>query len=422
MTTAPHAFDTDLVETLEELKAAEPVTRALKAVETQLDEAIEAQKRLVLIEAPSYHEMERAKVYAEMLKDAGLTDVRVDDCANVWGYIRGTGNTGQSVVLEGHLDTVFAFGSAKAIHVDDDGRIHCPGICDDTRALAANLNVLWALMREGVKPVHDIVIAGTVCEEGLGGMKGMKALLESLDKETHVLATVSIDGPTATDFYANATGMVDWEVEMRGPGGHAWLKPGTPSAVQAACRAAVLAADLELPDDPKTSLTVSLIEGGQAIHGIAERAVFKMNARSNSQAVLDDLNDRFITACQQGADEENARWNRPGVITMTAKKILDIPAGCQPDDARIIQAAKLVTQAVGVEPKFCRGGCTNSNMSIARGIPAVTLGRGGDEYGTHTLAEWFDPKGVWRCEQKSILLLLLLAGLDGVTQPLGETL
>lgn len=61
-------------------------------------------------------------------------------------------------------------------------------------------------------------------------------------------------------------------------------------------------------------------------------------------------------------------------------------------------------------------------MSIARGIPAVTLGRGGDEYGTHTLAEWFDPKGVWRCEQKSILLLLLLAGLDGVTQPLGETL
>ena len=62
MTTAPHAFDTDLVETLEELKAAELVTRALKAVETQLDEAIEAQKRLVLIEAPSYHEMERAKV------------------------------------------------------------------------------------------------------------------------------------------------------------------------------------------------------------------------------------------------------------------------------------------------------------------------------------------------------------------------
>lgn len=366
MTTVPHAFDNDLVETLGELKATEPVIRALMAVETQLEEAIEAQKRLVLIEAPSTHEMKRALAYAEMLKDAGLIDVRVDDHANVWGYVRGTGNTGKSVVLEGHLDTVFALGSAKAIHVDDEGRIHCPGICDDTRALAANLNVLWALMREGVKPVHDIVIAGTVCEEGLGGMKGMKALLESLDKETHVLATVSIDGPTATDFYANATGMVDWEIEMRGPGGHAWLKHGTPSAVQAACRAAVLAADLELPDDPKTSLTVSLIEGGQAIHGIAERAVFKMNARSNSQAVLDDLNDRFLKACQQGADEENARWNRPGVITMTAKKILDIPAGCQPDDARIIQAAQLVTQAVGVEPKFCRGGCTNRAICLLR--------------------------------------------------------
>ncbi len=113
---------------------------------------------------------------------------------------------------------------------------------------------------------------------------------------------------------------------------------------------------------------------------------------------------------------------RPGTLKMEAKKILAIPAGSQPDNARIIQAAKLVTKASGVEPNFLPGGCTNANTAIAKGYPAVTLGRGGEEFGAHTLAEWFNPEGVWRCEQKSVLMLLMLAGLDGAAAPLGETL
>lgn len=63
---------------------------------------------------------------------------------------------------------------------------------------------------------------------------------------------------------------------------------------------------------------------------------------------------------------------------------------------------------------------TNTNsLSSAASLP-VTLGRGGEEYGTHTLKEWFNPKGVYACEQKSILMLSVLAGLDGVIAPLDK--
>lgn len=416
------SFDRDLVETLEVLKNHAGVKTALQAVKDRLPDAVECQKELVLIEAPTHHEEQKAQRYAEMLAQAGLEDVRVDEHFNVWGYVRGTGRTGKSILIEGHLDTVFAFGDVKGITTDEQGRIHCPGICDDTRALAANLNVLWALKSAGLHPVHDIVLAGTVCEEGLGGTAGMGWLLDSLKNETQVLATISIDGPTAENFYANATGIVDWEVEISGPGGHAWLKHGTPSAVQAAGRAIGLIADIEAPETPKTSFTVSLVKGGQAIHGIAERAKFSANLRSNSQDVLEKLNDDFLAACRRGVELEEARWGRPGTLKMEAKKILAIPAGSQPDNARIIQAAKLVTKASGVEPNFLPGGCTNANTAIAKGYPAVTLGRGGEEFGAHTLAEWFNPEGVWRCEQKSVLMLLMLAGLDGAAAPLGETL
>lgn len=396
-------------EVVSQLKVHPQVKTALQAVVDQLPEAIEHQKNLALIEAPTRHEEKKARAYAELLKSAGLKDVTVDEHANVYGFLPGTGHTGKSVLLEGHLDTVFSFGDVKELTVDDEGRIHCPGICDDTRALAANWSVVKAFVDGKIKTKHDIIVAGTVCEEGLGGLDGMRWLLEELAQKTEVIASVSIDGPSADVFYANATGMVDWDFMFEGPGGHAWLAFGVPSAIYAASRAVTKLADLPIPETPKTILTASLIEGGQAIHAIASKASFKINARSNSQEVLDELEAKVLACVDEAVLEENRRWGKTDVIKVKKTKILGIPAGSQPDDCDIIQIAKAVTRAVGVEPTFKKGGCTNGNMAIAKGIPAVTLGRGGVEFGTHTLAEWFDPKDVWRCEQKSVLMLCLLA-------------
>ena len=110
------------------------------------------------------------------------------------------------------------------------------------------------------------------------------------------------------------------------------------------------------------------------------------------------------------------------MVKVEYDKLLDIPAGSQNDQCRMIQATEAVTEALGIDPCLKPGGCTNANMAIAKGIPAVCLGRGGREYGTHTLNEWFDPRGVEACEQKSLLLLLTLAGLDTRSAPLADTL
>ena len=415
-------YDADITQTVEQLLATDDVKQALGLVKEQLLETIEIQKELALIEAPSFHEEKKAKRYAELLREAGLQDVVMDDRFNVWGRWPGSGNTGKSVLLEGHLDTVFSFGDVKGLTVDEEGLIHCPGICDDTRAIAANLSVFEALKTLGIRPYHDIIFAATVCEEGLGGMIGMKTLLQGLEEKTEVLATISIDGPTNNVFYANATGMVDWTVTFTGPGGHAWTASEMPSAIHAACRAASMIADIKLPTEPKTTVTVSLVEGGQAIHAIAQTCTLKINARSNSQEALERLNTGMIEAFKKGAELENRAKGTPGMVKVEYDKLLDIPAGSQNDQCRMIQATEAVTEALGIDPCLKPGGCTNANMAIAKGIPAVCLGRGGREYGTHTLNEWFDPRGVEACEQKSLLLLLTLAGLDTRSAPLADTL
>lgn len=383
-------FSPKIVEAVETVKTSPSVQRAFDYVKDHLEETIRDQKELVLIEAPTGHEKAKAERYLSMLREAGLDDIYMDEHFNVIGKLHGTGNTGCSVLLEGHLDTVFSFGDVKGIETDAEGRIHCPGICDDTRAIAANLAVLRAFKAANLRPVHDIYFCGTVCEEGLGGMKGMAWTLDQLKDKTNLLATISIDGATAEIFYANATGMIDLEVTIEGPGGHAWTACERVSAIHTAGLA------------------------------IAQKAVFKINARSNSQAALNEIEEQIYHAIRRGVEIEQKKEGGEGELSLSIEKTLDVPAGSQPDDAAIIQLAKLATQAVGRNYKFLPGGCTNTNMSIERGIPAVTLGRGGEEYGTHTLKEWFNPKGVYACEQKSILMLSVLAGLDGVIAPLDK--
>lgn len=405
-------FDQDLQVIFQSLLANSEVKKALSFLEKDAHNTIAQQKELVMVEAPTFQEETRSRYYAKMLEQAGLKDVQMDDRYNVWGKIYGTGNTGKCILLEGHLDTVFNFGDVKEV-VEKDGKLYAPGICDDTRALVANLSVIRALVQHDIKPYHDIMVAGTASEEGMGAMSGMQYLVNH--KAEEIIAAISIDGPSNDVIYYNATGMINYDVTYNGPGGHAYLAFGTPSALHAMGRAIAALGDMQVPTTPKTTYTVSLAKAGQAIHGIAQEANFKINMRSDDAQTLADLESRAVSIFKQAAEQENTRWGKPDSITVKIEKILNVPAGQQSEDCRILQAAKLATMSLGITPRPLLGGCTNTNMAIARNIPAITYGRGGIEYGTHTLGEWFDPTGVHICEQKSLLLLLALAGLTGVT-------
>ena len=153
------------------------VKEALAFIEANQPEAIEEQKELVLIEAPTGHEENRAKVFAEKFKALGLEDVHTDRGGNVIGIRRGTGKG----PIEGHMDTVFPFGTVKGVE-EKDGFLYAPGIGDDTRALAMLLCLIRTLNKTGIQTAGDIVFVGTTREEGMGGLGGMKDFLADNDR------------------------------------------------------------------------------------------------------------------------------------------------------------------------------------------------------------------------------------------------
>ncbi len=409
---SPYNVKQEIRTTFAKLMDMEQIRNGIAFIEADQPRCIEEQKVMVTIEAPTFAEEKRAQCYAERLKDLGLDNVHIDKQGNVMGTRPGKGN-GPKILLEAHLDTVFPFGT-DVTPIERDGKIFAPGICDDTRGLTANLSVIRALQASGIETQGDIVFAGTVREEGLGGMWGMKAILAD---NPDIAATISIDGSGCDTIIYQGTGIRNFEVTYTGPGGHAYSAFGTPSPLHAAARTIAKLSDMRPPSTPKTTFTVSLIEGGHAIHAIAQKAAFKINLRSDDPVELDKLQARAIAIFDEGAREENERWGS-SVITVEAKMILDVPAGLQADDCGIVQAAWQATECLGITPRLVPGGCTNTNMPISIGIPAVTLGRGGKEGGVHSLGEWFDPEGTFRCPQKSFLLLLALAGVVGVSSGL----
>lgn len=399
---------------LERLLAMDEIADALNWIQNDQARCVSEQKRLTLVEAPSFHEQERAEVYAGMFQELGLSDVRIDQGGNVLGLRKGQGG-GPRILVEAHMDTVFPLGSVKAVK-EGDGFLFAPGISDDTRGLAIILSMIRALDACGIQTRGDLLFAGTTREEGMGGMEGVKFLLN--DQQGKIDACVSIDSASMATIIYEATGLRTVEVTFHGIGGHAFGAFGqVANPLHAAARAVAKIADLQVPQTPKTTFCVSNFHAGNdaGVHAIPPSASIKINYRSNDAALLEALDQQIFQAIEEACAEETARWGKDA-ITWDSRTLCDIPAGSQSPHAPVVEGLYAVLKAMGLQPVFQRGGATNCSIAIAQNIPAVCIGTcycpGGENINTldHTLEERFPVAGAYKGVQAALLTALLCAG------------
>ena len=202
--------------TLKTLTERSDVQDALSFMEADQENIIQRQMELTLIPAPTFHEENKAARLLEMFKEEGLEDCHIDEFGNAVGLRRGTGG-GKTVLVEGHMDTVFPLDTELKM-VREDGWIRCPGIVDDTRGCASVLSTIRGLNAAGIQTKGDIYFVGTTREEGMGALGGMK------DYVTHhpeLEASISIDGDGYQQIVYQATGIYTYEFNFYGIGGHA---------------------------------------------------------------------------------------------------------------------------------------------------------------------------------------------------------
>lgn len=411
------------------------VTRGRRLVEDLDEETLRLQVELTEIPAPPFGEAVRAARMAKHFESAGLRRVRIDSVGNVLGDLPplagGEGESGDPdrtvegktveptaegtaeeegpvLLVSAHLDTIFPEGTDVRVR-REDGRLFGPGISDDGRGLAALVTLARVLTSLGPPLRSRVRFVATVGEEGVGDLRGVRHLFSSAATRRDASGFVSLDGAGLGRIVTRGLGVRRLRLTVSGPGGHSWVDRGTPNPIHALAGAVTGMADTNLRGDPPVGLTVSRWGGGTSINAIPGEAWIELDLRSESGNHLRDLEDRVRRLTSGAVAAANARM-RDGSLTLKVEVIGDRPAGSTDPDSSLVQAAVDATRVVGQEPELVASS-TDSNIPMSMGIPAITMGAGGEAGNAHTTDEWFGnrggPEGVFR----ALLTVLLAAGL-----------
>lgn len=371
------------------------------------------QERLIAlteIEAPPFKETNRAIEFAGRIKALGIDRVWIDAEGNVLGFLNGSYGR-RTIAIDAHLDTVFPEGTDVRVRIKND-TLHAPGIGDDTRGLAMLLTLLETINTAKIKPVDNILFVGSVGEEGLGDLRGVKYLFR--DDGPQINTWISIDGGSIGRINNKALGSYRYKVTYEGPGGHSWGAFGLANphhALGEAISRFVKTADSYTATGPKTSYNVGVISGGTSINSIPFESSMEIDIRSIDPSRLDVMEGLLKTATMQALEAQNTLKRKGPDLTLDFKKIGNRPSGELSESLPLIQRALAATEYFEITPRLTRGS-TNANIPISLGIPAITIGRGGQGENAHSLNEWWVNEEGHKAIQLALLILLSEAGIE----------
>ena len=380
------------------------VKAAIDGAKASEAQTIEDQIRFCEIPAPSFKEEVRGRELQRVFQQLGLQNVRVDKAGNVLGDYAGAAPR-PHVVMAAHLDTVFPEGTN--VKVRREGAVlHGPGIGDDCRGLAVIVAAVREMKKAGVRTAGTVTFVANVGEEGLGDLRGVKEMFNSTLKD-QIDRFVSIDG-TGIHVTNVAVGSHRYRITFTGPGGHSFGAFGMANPMGAMGRAIAKIQEIQVPKQPKTTFNVGRIGGGTSVNSIPFEGWMELDMRSSDPSSLAAVDANIQKAIDAAVVEENARWGKPGIITVKKELVGDRPAGSTPENSAIVKDGLAVATVLGFNANLGEGS-TDSNLPMSLHVPAITVGGGGRGHDAHALTESFDTTDAWQGTQYAILLAVSLA-------------
>jgi acetylornithine deacetylase/succinyl-diaminopimelate desuccinylase-like protein len=408
--TAPGAAQVSPAEAgaaVKRIVAGAPFRKAAAALDSSHEQWVRDIITLTEIPAPPFKEAARARAYRDMFAARGLAAVEIDEEGNVLGLRKGTGG-GPLVVVSAHLDTVFPEGTDVKVRREGD-KLFAPGVGDDSAGLATQLALIDAMNAGGVRTRSDILFVGTVGEEGLGDLRGVRHLFTKGKYRDKAKAFFSLDGGGLEGIVTGGAGSKRYRVTFKGPGGHSYGAFGIVNPMAAMSSAISELYRTQVPAKPKTTFSASVVGGGTSVNAIPEEVWLEVDMRSESAAELARLERRFLAIVAEAAAAENAaRSTASGAVSAEPKVIGDRPAGQTSESADIVRFAAAAYRAEGLKAAF-HSASTDSNLPISLGIPAVTLSRSASGGRAHAPDEWVGVEKADNVKVKRIALLTILA-------------
>ncbi len=291
---------------------------------------------------------------------------------------RGSGT--RRILLAGHLDTVFAPGTAAARPFRvEDGTAYGPGVSDDKGGVLAGLAAAEVLTALGRDTYAELVLLTTPDEEI--GSVGSRPLLAALAADADAALCLECARENG-DLVAARKGVADVEVTLQGRAAHAGIEPER--GANAALAAAHLTVAVQQLNGrwPSVTLNVGVLEAGDRPNVVADRARLLIDLRAGRTAEF--------TAALAEIGVLAARESVPGVSAAVAVHAPTAPWERGAGTGRLLDMAATVGAGIGVPVRAAAtGGCADANLLAAAGIPVLD-GLGPVGGADHSPDEWLD--------------------------------
>jgi acetylornithine deacetylase/succinyl-diaminopimelate desuccinylase-like protein len=172
--------------------------------------------------------------------------------------------------------------------------------------------------------------------------------------------------------------------------------------------------ETRLPEEPRTTMNLGTISGGTSVNSIPESAQATVDFRSTSAEQLLRLESALHRAVDDAVESSNLKARTAGSVSkgplaFTILKIGDRPAASLADDSPLLETLRAVDRHLGLrtDPRL---GSTDANLPLSLGVPALSIGAGGEGGGAHTLAEWYSARDRELGLRRVLLLALAMLG------------
>ena len=321
-------------------------------------------------EGVQYGEAALGQFVAEYLRRASV-DVEMEEVAPGRPNVIARLDVGarETILLEAHLDTVFA----DHMTIDPfrpeirNGRLYGRGACDTKGSLAAFLRVLCSYADGKQRSAANILFLAAADEEyGFTGAK--HAVAGGLKADFGIVGE-----PTGLHIVRAHKGVTRWKVVTHGVAAHSAYPDRGRNAIyamaQVVSRLERHAAALRLqPPHPllgTPTLSVGVIEGGQTVNMVPDQCMIEVDRRT-----LPGETDASVLGAASNALEGVGDWEILGPHLSIAGMEVGVDAGIV---WRLGEAVKgIVGEAVIETAQYA----TNAGVYNSHGIPSVVFGPG----------------------------------------------
>lgn len=387
---------------IERIAQKAQVQAALNDLADQTEPIVATAVAIQQIPAPTFAEAERAAFIEQQFQALGLVDVTHDALWNVYGRYPTQMPTQPPVIISAHSDTVFPI--ETDLTIQRSGKtVYGPGLGDNSTGVAGLLHLAQTYLVHQLPLAADIWFVANVGEEGLGDLRGMRAVVERFGQAA---VYIVVEGGLFGQISHQAIGVRRYRIEVTAEGGHSWGNFGQKSAIHELAHLITAIDRLNMPEFPKTTFNVGIIEGGTSINTIAASASMLLDLRSEHPMVLGEL----VTAVSQIVDDAAERLSGSGNSAITMTEIGNRPAGSIPRSHPLVQWAEDALRFVGCRQITYIAGSTDANIPLSQGLTAVCVGltQSGN---AHRLDEFIDTTYLVHGMQQMLLLSLAAAGM-----------